>query len=139
MSWRVEALYALAKAAKELANASAASQRVCDQRAALGTSGSRARMTTLNARWETLVDERARKQKAFSEALDRLQNPTYGGTAAMTAIIADDVETRCNPHPCAPHGFDRNGSHSADRYVCECEGWRPDRNCALARIGGGAA
>ena len=32
----------------------------------------------------------------------------------------------CSMHPEAPHGFDRNGSHSADRYVCECEGWEPD-------------
>lgn len=30
----------------------------------------------------------------------------------------------CNPHPDAPHGFDRNASHNADRYVCECEGWQ---------------
>ena len=30
---------------------------------------------------------------------------------------------QCNPHPDAPHGFDRNASHNADRYVCECEGW----------------
>ena len=29
----------------------------------------------------------------------------------------------CNPHPDAPHGFDRNASHSAGRYVCDCEGW----------------
>ena len=35
-------------------------------------------------------------------------------------------ESKCNPHPDAPHGFDRNASHSADRYVCECEGWEPD-------------
>ena len=33
----------------------------------------------------------------------------------------------CKTHPDAPHGFDRNGSHSADRYVCECEGWEPPR------------
>jgi hypothetical protein len=33
------------------------------------------------------------------------------------------VEPACNPHPDAPHGFDRNGSHNAGRYVCECEGW----------------
>lgn len=31
----------------------------------------------------------------------------------------------CNPHPDAPHGFDRNASHNAGRYVCECEGWQP--------------
>lgn len=32
---------------------------------------------------------------------------------------------KCNPHPKAPHGFNRNASHSADRYVCECEVWDP--------------
>jgi hypothetical protein len=31
----------------------------------------------------------------------------------------------CNPHPDAPHGFNRNASHDADRYVCDCEGWTP--------------
>jgi hypothetical protein len=31
----------------------------------------------------------------------------------------------CKTHPDAPHGFDRNASHNADRYVCECEGWQP--------------
>lgn len=30
---------------------------------------------------------------------------------------------KCNPHPMAPHGFNRQASHSADRYVCDCEGW----------------
>ena len=33
--------------------------------------------------------------------------------------------SNCKTHPDAPHGFDRNASHSADRYVCECEGWEP--------------
>lgn len=32
----------------------------------------------------------------------------------------------CNPHPDAPHGFDRSGSHTWDRYVCDCEGWDAD-------------
>ena len=32
----------------------------------------------------------------------------------------------CSDHNDAPHGFDRNGSHSEDRYVCDCEGWEPD-------------
>ena len=31
----------------------------------------------------------------------------------------------CKTHPDAPHGFDRNASHSQDRYVCECESWEP--------------
>jgi hypothetical protein len=42
--------------------------------------------------------------------------------------LADELsditkEYRCNPHPNAPHGFLRDASHSAGRYVCECEWW----------------
>jgi hypothetical protein len=33
--------------------------------------------------------------------------------------------SKCKDHPDAPHGFDRNASHNADRYVCECENWEP--------------
>jgi hypothetical protein len=36
-----------------------------------------------------------------------------------------DETLPCKTDPRAPHGFDRNASHSADRYVCECEGWEP--------------
>jgi hypothetical protein len=49
-------------------------------------------------------------------------------------VAADDAKERkqepevpCKTHPDAPHGFDRNASHSADRYVCECEGWEPPK------------
>jgi len=31
----------------------------------------------------------------------------------------------CSTHPKAPHGFLRDASHAADRYVCECEAWDP--------------
>jgi hypothetical protein len=40
-------------------------------------------------------------------------------------------EVPCKTHPDAPHGFDRNASHSADRYVCECEGWEPPEQKTL--------
>jgi hypothetical protein len=33
------------------------------------------------------------------------------------------VNVECNTHPNAPHGFLRNASHNAGRYVCECEHW----------------
>lgn len=36
-----------------------------------------------------------------------------------------DLEPPCNPDPRAPHGFNRNASHNAGRYVCDCEGWTP--------------
>lgn len=35
----------------------------------------------------------------------------------------ESQDTKCNPHPKAPHGFNRNSSHNAGRYVCDCEGW----------------
>ena len=35
-------------------------------------------------------------------------------------------EPKCSNHPDAPHGFCRDASHSADRYVCECEGWETE-------------
>jgi hypothetical protein len=38
---------------------------------------------------------------------------------------------KCKTHPDAPHGFDRNGSHSEDRYVCMCEHWEPPQPRAL--------
>lgn len=34
----------------------------------------------------------------------------------------------CKTHPDAPHGFSRNGSHNAHRYVCECESWSPEES-----------
>jgi hypothetical protein len=45
----------------------------------------------------------------------------------MTPEVTPEVapEVPCKTDPRAPHGFDRNASHSADRYVCECEGWEP--------------
>ena len=37
---------------------------------------------------------------------------------------ADDGGVKCKTHPDAPHGFARNASHNAGRYVCECEHWK---------------
>lgn len=64
-----------------------------------------------------------------------------GGTCKAFAVYRDEpvtelgllpANTQCNLHPDAPHGFSRNASHSAGRYVCVCEGWVPDvrpQNC----------
>jgi hypothetical protein len=41
---------------------------------------------------------------------------------------------QCNPHPDAPHGFMRDASHNADRYVCECENWEPKPVAHVYRI-----
>jgi len=40
---------------------------------------------------------------------------------------------RCNEHPDAPHSFMRDASHSAGRYVCECESWEPPKNKPMTR------
>lgn len=34
-------------------------------------------------------------------------------------------EVPCSANPDAPHGFNRNASHTLGRYVCDCEGWAP--------------
>jgi hypothetical protein len=47
-------------------------------------------------------------------------------TPEVTPEVTGEVP--CKTDPRAPHGFDRNASHSADRYVCECEGWEPVDN-----------
>lgn len=41
----------------------------------------------------------------------------------IVAGVAPDGGEPCNRHPDAPHGFDRNGSHNAGHYVCDCNGW----------------
>jgi hypothetical protein len=47
---------------------------------------------------------------------------------AVKTVMSSDYnqEVPCKSHPDAPHGFDRNASHSQNRYVCECEYWEPD-------------
>jgi len=37
----------------------------------------------------------------------------------------DPKQPKCNPHSKAPHGFAREASHQAGRYVCDCESWDP--------------
>ena len=53
---------------------------------------------------------------------------THNAATALRQAIseAEQAEGKCNPHPDAPHGFDRNASHNMGRYVCDCEGWSPD-------------
>lgn len=53
----------------------------------------------------------------------RLVYSAPGLSAAEEEWRADRYGPPCSLHPDAPHGFDRNASHSAGRYVCECEGW----------------
>ena len=61
--------------------------------------------------------------RAARRALEnwQLDNVQSKSSLKRKAHLKGKVE--CNPHPDAPHGFDRNSSHSEDRYVCECEHW----------------
>ena len=43
-----------------------------------------------------------------------------------------EQEVPCKDHPDAPHGFNRDASHTQGRYVCDCEGWTPDDNSETA-------
>ena len=43
--------------------------------------------------------------------------------SVQVVIQPDPTAHKCNPHPKAPHGFNRGASHAYDRYVCDCEGW----------------
>jgi hypothetical protein len=52
------------------------------------------------------------------EALERLSEENR-----RLGLYDSDETVECNPHPDAPHGFDRNSSHNMNRYVCECESW----------------
>lgn len=58
--------------------------------------------------------------RAIEQALKEKNHGT-GRVYADETKIPEDVP--CKTHPDAPHGFDRNMSHTLDRYVCECEHW----------------
>lgn len=45
--------------------------------------------------------------------------------ALKAELAKPDPEPVCSRHPDAPHGFDRNGSHTSGRHVCLCANWSP--------------
>jgi len=68
------------------------------------------------------------------ECIDEdLVQPTYyllvkdAIPACKKALEQPAQEPECSNHPDAPHGFCRDASHSAGRYVCECEGWEAEQ------------
>jgi len=102
----------------------------------------------INALRQALAEEALDRMAAENQRLglydeDNLQTAIEKGTKAWADVPdatewAEELrgydtpevtpEVPCKTHPDAPHGFDRNASHSADRYVCECEGWEPVDN-----------
>ena len=89
-----------------------------------------------------LEDERDDLQARIEELEAAIKNhgipvKTYAGGEAhyctretlldAHAKQVENEEVSCNPDPRAPHGFCRGASHSAGRYVCECENWEPEK------------
>ena len=69
MSSRLEHLEAALSVLKELVKAERDSLKACDRRGAMDQGSSRAKMTTLNARWAILAEYRDRTEQRFLKAL----------------------------------------------------------------------
>lgn len=65
----------------------------------------------------------ARGENRFPSPPPAIPPQTFSAPQHAEIIFSDG---KCNPHPDAPHGFNRNQSHTLGRYVCDCEGWSPD-------------
>ena len=66
---------------------------------------------------------RAKKQAIKEELYDKVKMEMFKASSKLEGI---DYEVPCKTHPDAPHGFNRNASHSLGRYVCDCEFWEED-------------
>ena len=55
-----------------------------------------------------------------------IQEDDYDAAPTFEGPVRSFGDPVCSDHPDAPHGFDRSSSHSSGRYVCDCEGWKPD-------------
>ena len=66
-------------------------------------------------------------EKAINACKAALQEDALDRMAENARELGLDYDVKCSDHPDAPHGFCRNTSHSAGRYVCECEGWEAER------------
>jgi hypothetical protein len=82
----------------------------------------------MNQDWKELTDQEL--FDLFPEKLSDDGLSPYWEAYARAVIEAfkeknklKQPENKCNPHPKAPHGFNRNASHANDRYTCECESW----------------
>ena len=79
-------------------------------------------------------NEKHRKEaiQACKEALEQQDEYVFickrcGDDLGIKYVEHPAQEPKCSEHPDAPHGFCRNASHSAGRYVCECEGWEAEQ------------
>jgi hypothetical protein len=76
--------------------------------------------------WDELLDSlESELRDVLGHYREALKQHLVQEPVAMLERDPSIVEThKCNTHPNAPHGFLRNASHNAGRYVCECEHWK---------------
>ena len=63
-----------------------------------------------------------------AELTGNLNDLVLACDACKEALEQPAQEVECSNNPDAPHGFCRDASHSAGRYVCECEGWEVEQS-----------
>lgn len=72
----------------------------------------------------------ARKERALLYRVDELMMeycPAEIPDAQFEKWAAHQLPApECDPHPDAPHGYDRDSSFVQRRYVCLCESWEPE-------------
>lgn len=125
-------LRALAKAAVSLAAAIEASSKAADRRKDLGTDCTRARMTTANARWMTLAEDRDRKQAAFDEAMLEAF-PWLDGAAVAELIEADREYDAVKAEHDACSKYDEHGAYVPREMYERMEAVSARRAAAMAR------
>jgi hypothetical protein len=75
---------------------------------------------TSSTKMDNTEGKKMTKDKALKLAIEALE-------ACKEALEQPAQEVECSNHPDAPHGFCRDASHIAGRYVCECEGWKVEQ------------
>ena len=69
------------------------------------------------------VEELRTTLQRMLACLDRQTLTPTDFSDGVPEVLPERGDTICNPHPDAPHGFNRSRSLNEDRYVCDCEGW----------------
>ena len=73
-------------------------------------------------RWASLYVPTSAK---IRPSIDAALAPTVPARCTDPPGAEPDTGDPCIDDPRAPHGFDRNASHSAGCYVCKCASWSP--------------
>lgn len=81
------------------------------------------------------IDKGIYTNASFSHANVVMVSKDHYASLLDSAVMQQQAEPKCNPHPDAPHGFVRSASHNEGRYVCECEGWEPQAEPAQSEYG----